>query len=142
MYLIRASVGAQALFLPIRRRILEVKKRRKMFIIPSSPSPLYIRMYGSCLAFLSRKYFSTFFPRRLASHCAYERFVRRRRSQQLILFVLQISSNLTTAAFKLQDQHEMYQVRPFIMQDFFRFKDGPFLPVLFVTSFLIFLVRV
>ena len=26
-------------------------------------------------------------------------------------------------------------VRPFIMQDFFRFKNGPFLPLLFVTSF-------
>ena len=26
-------------------------------------------------------------------------------------------------------------IRPFIMQDFFRFKSGPFMPLLFVTSF-------
>ena len=35
-----------------------------------------------------------------------------------------------------------HAVRPFIMQVFFRFKNGPFLPLLFVTSFLNFLVRV
>ena len=29
--------------------------------------------YGSCLAFLSREDFSFFFPRRLASDCAYPR---------------------------------------------------------------------
>ena len=29
--------------------------------------------YGSCLAFLSRENFSSFFPRRLASNCAYPR---------------------------------------------------------------------
>ena len=33
-------------------------------------------------------------------------------------------------------------VRPFITQNFLRFKNGPFLPILFVTSFLNFLVRV
>ena len=32
--------------------------------------------YGSCLAFLSREDFSSFFPRRLASNCAYPRYVR------------------------------------------------------------------
>ena len=32
--------------------------------------------------------------------------------------------------------------RPSIMQDFLGFKNGPFLPMLFVTSFLNFLVRV
>ena len=34
------------------------------------------------------------------------------------------------------------KVRPFIMQYFLRFKNGPFLPLLFVISFLNFLVRV
>ena len=34
----------------------------------SSSPPIH---YGSCLAFLSREDFSSFFPRRLASNCAY-----------------------------------------------------------------------
>ena len=36
----------------------------------SPPLPTH---YGSCLAFLSREDFSSFFPRRLASNCAYPR---------------------------------------------------------------------
>ena len=44
------------------------------------PPPTYC---GSSLAFLSREDFSSFFPRRLASNCAYP---HARRSQQLILF--------------------------------------------------------
>ena len=40
--------------------------------------------HGMCLAFLSREDFGSFFPRRLASSCAYPRYSRR--SQQLILF--------------------------------------------------------
>ena len=39
-------------------------------IAGSSPPP----HYGSCLAFLSREDFSPFFPRRLASNCAYPRW--------------------------------------------------------------------
>ena len=46
--------------------------------------------YGSCLAFLSREDFSSFFPRRLASNWL---LTHARRSQQLILFsFLQINS--------------------------------------------------
>ena len=38
--------------------------------------------YGTCVAFLSREGFSTFFPRRLASKlCLYPRYTRRSRQQ-------------------------------------------------------------
>ena len=40
------------------------------------------------------------------------------------------------------DTYEYVGNGPFIMQDFFRFKNGPFLPLLFVTSFFNFLVLV
>ena len=42
---------------------------------PGSHSRLFSppTQYGSCLAFLSRQDFSSFFPRRLASNCAYPR---------------------------------------------------------------------
>ena len=43
---------------------------------PGSHSRLFspLTHYGSCLAFLSREDFSPFFPRRLASTCAYPRY--------------------------------------------------------------------
>ena len=43
---------------------------------PGSNSKLFSppTHYGSCLAFLSREDFSSFFPRRLASDCAYPRY--------------------------------------------------------------------
>ena len=47
---------------------------------PGSHSRLFsppTHHYGSCLAFLSREYFSSFFPRRLASNCPMERINRR-----------------------------------------------------------------
>ena len=41
----------------------------------SPPSPLLCyTTYGACLAFLSREKLSIFFPRRMASNCAYTRF--------------------------------------------------------------------
>ena len=38
--------------------------------------------------------------------------------------------------------HQVDDVRPFVMQDFFRFKNGPFFPLLIVTSFFVYIVRV
>ena len=43
---------------------------------PSSPLRFHSRVQGSCLSFVSLEDFSPFFPRRLASNCAYPRYRR------------------------------------------------------------------
>ena len=54
------------LFSPPRTVVITQIRRHVSIVDSSPPSP-----YGSCLAFLLREGWSTFFPRRLASNCAY-----------------------------------------------------------------------
>ena len=86
---------------------LVVTQTRGHIVVAGSllPPPHY---NGSCLSFLSREDFSSFFPRRLAWDCAYPRY--RRSQHQLVVvvdpfFCLQIIKKLTTAGFELQEQH-------------------------------------
>ena len=55
---------------------------------PFSPPP----HYGSCLAFLSREHFSSFFPRRPASNCAYPRWALSAVDPFFYIYILQVNS--------------------------------------------------
>ena len=64
--------------------------------------------YGSCLAFLSRDYFfSSSFPRRLASNCAYPRYVQAFSAVDPFFILLRVinSKSHHKAGFELTDQH-------------------------------------
>ena len=67
----------------VRCSILVVTQIRGRMVGSSLPSP----PYGTCLEFFSRvEGFNTCSPRRFASNCAYPRYSRRFRRQQLVSF--------------------------------------------------------
>ena len=62
--------------------------------------------YGSCIAFFSREDFSSFFPRRLTSNCAYPR--QALSAVDPVSFFCKEIQNLATSGFELTDQHQQH----------------------------------
>ena len=85
VYLLQVSIAVVVFFIPFIIFALQFSLPPSRNSDPGSHRRLFSppTHYGSCLAFLSRENFSSFFPRWLASNCAYHA----RRSQRLILFI-------------------------------------------------------